>query len=139
MLKDDTFDTMQNLIRTSIEPKMITGDNIYIAVETARRAGIVKPDERIVFLEGKKQLTYAKFSHRDNAISTLLKNKSKLLESVKSDSDSEAANNEDGNRTPGRSNLHLAPSRMLDETMEDARFGRKFIGTIVKGSRKFVK
>ena len=46
---------MKKLINANIKPKIITGDNIYIAVETARRAGILAPNEKIVFLEGKKQ------------------------------------------------------------------------------------
>jgi magnesium-transporting ATPase (P-type) len=35
---------------------MITGDNIYIAVETARRAGIINPDQKVVFLEGNRNM-----------------------------------------------------------------------------------
>lgn len=35
---------------------MITGDNIYIAVETARRAGILGLDEKVVFLEGNRNI-----------------------------------------------------------------------------------
>jgi magnesium-transporting ATPase (P-type) len=34
---------------------MITGDNIFIAVETGFRCGILKSDEKVVLLEGKKQ------------------------------------------------------------------------------------
>lgn len=34
---------------------MITGDNIFIAVETGYRAGIVKADEKVLLLEGRKQ------------------------------------------------------------------------------------
>lgn len=40
-LKLDTWLTLNRLKRSNIETKMITGDNIYIAVETARRAGII--------------------------------------------------------------------------------------------------
>lgn len=54
-LKGDTAATMRKLIRANIEPKMITGDNIYIAIETARRAGILKGGEKIAVLEGKSQ------------------------------------------------------------------------------------
>lgn len=32
---------------------MITGDSLYIAAETARRAGIIGNKEKIVFLPGK--------------------------------------------------------------------------------------
>ena len=31
---------------------MITGDNIYIAMETAVRAGIIKKEDPIILLEG---------------------------------------------------------------------------------------
>lgn len=41
-LKSDTWLTLNKLKRSNIETKMITGDNIYIAVETARRAGILE-------------------------------------------------------------------------------------------------
>lgn len=34
---------------------MITGDNIYIAVETGMRATIISPSEKVILLEGKKQ------------------------------------------------------------------------------------
>jgi len=32
---------------------MITGDNVYIAIETAIRCGILSRDEEIVVIEGK--------------------------------------------------------------------------------------
>lgn len=35
---------------------MITGDNIYIAVETARRSGIIGMNDKVVFLEGNRNL-----------------------------------------------------------------------------------
>ena len=35
---------------------MITGDNIYIAVETGYRAGILKENEKVLLLEGRKQV-----------------------------------------------------------------------------------
>ena len=85
-LKDDTEETINRLTNANIESKMITGDNIYIAVETARRAGILKPDEKVVFLEGKKQKNFKELTRdNDNMMTALKKNKSKLLESVKSD------------------------------------------------------
>jgi len=34
---------------------MITGDNIYIAVETGYRAGILKEGQKVLLLEGRKQ------------------------------------------------------------------------------------
>ncbi len=39
---------------------MITGDNIFIAVETGFRAGILKEGEKVVLFEGRKQLNLAK-------------------------------------------------------------------------------
>lgn len=45
-------------MESDIEPKMITGDNIFIAVETGFRAGILKLGEKIVLLEGRKQNKY---------------------------------------------------------------------------------
>lgn len=41
------------MTRSNIETKMITGDSLYIAVETGRRAGIIGRGEKVVFLEGK--------------------------------------------------------------------------------------
>lgn len=46
---------MEKLYESNIEPKMITGDNIYIAIETAGRAGIIRKDEPVLLLEGWKQ------------------------------------------------------------------------------------
>ena len=40
-LKHDTNATIKKLLKANIEPKMITGDNIFIAVETGSRAGLV--------------------------------------------------------------------------------------------------
>lgn len=37
---------------------MITGDNIYIAVETAIRAGIIPDQTTVLLLEGHKQKAY---------------------------------------------------------------------------------
>ena len=34
---------------------MITGDNIYIAIETAAKAGIIQRKDPIIVLEGKEQ------------------------------------------------------------------------------------
>ena len=42
------------MIASNIEPKMITGDNIYIAIETAIRAGIL-PTGKVLLMEGKRQ------------------------------------------------------------------------------------
>lgn len=37
---------------------MITGDNIYIAVETAIRAGIIPDQSTVLLIEGHKQKAY---------------------------------------------------------------------------------
>ena len=39
---------------------MITGDNIYIAVETARRCGIIGKHDKVVLLEGSRNLENSK-------------------------------------------------------------------------------
>lgn len=58
-LKVDTWLTISRLVQSSIEPKMITGDNIYIAVETARRSGILSDGEKVVFLEGNRNIGHS--------------------------------------------------------------------------------
>ena len=55
-LKTDANETMNKLFESNIEPKMITGDNIFIGIETAVRSGIIKSNEPVILLEGKKQL-----------------------------------------------------------------------------------
>lgn len=42
-LKHDTRETIDRIVRSGIEPKIITGDNIFIAVEIGTRAGVVSP------------------------------------------------------------------------------------------------
>ena len=54
-LKDDTVQTIEDLHRANVEPKMITGDNIYIAVETGMRSRIIEKDEKVILLQGSKQ------------------------------------------------------------------------------------
>ena len=54
-IKGDTPETMAKLIQSNISPKIITGDNIYIAVETARRAGIIAEHEKVLYFEGNNQ------------------------------------------------------------------------------------
>ena len=39
---------------------MITGDNIFIAVETGFRAGIIRTEDKVVLIEGRKQKKYQK-------------------------------------------------------------------------------
>jgi P-type E1-E2 ATPase len=40
-LKDDAVDTIKRLKEANIQTKMITGDNIFIGIETAIRASIL--------------------------------------------------------------------------------------------------
>ena len=46
---------MERLKISNIEAKIITGDNIYIAIETAIRCGILSKSEKVLVLEGKNQ------------------------------------------------------------------------------------
>jgi P-type E1-E2 ATPase len=54
-LKDDTVATLAKLMAAHIEPKIITGDNIFIAVETALRTGILPHNSKVLLFMGKKQ------------------------------------------------------------------------------------
>ena len=49
-LKHDTVETIRILMEGGIEPKIITGDNIYIAVETAIRTNILPHGSQIILL-----------------------------------------------------------------------------------------
>jgi P-type E1-E2 ATPase len=51
-LKDDAVDTIKRLKEANIQTKMITGDNIFIGIETAMRAGILTREKDIVVIEG---------------------------------------------------------------------------------------
>ena len=57
-VKDEAKETMEKLRESNIDTKIITGDNIYIAVETALRSGILEEDQKVLLLEGKKQNSY---------------------------------------------------------------------------------
>ena len=54
-VKEEAKETMERLRQSNIETKIITGDNIYIAVETAIRSGILEEGSRVIILEGKEQ------------------------------------------------------------------------------------
>jgi magnesium-transporting ATPase (P-type) len=54
-LKHDTRQTIDRLVEARIEPKIITGDNIFIAVETGVRAGVISASDQVILLEGRKQ------------------------------------------------------------------------------------
>ncbi len=57
-LKAETKEAIDKLSNSKIQTKIITGDNIYIAIETAHRSGILssKPlDNKVIVIQGKKQ------------------------------------------------------------------------------------
>ena len=54
-VKSEAREAMQRLRESNIDMKIITGDNIYIAVETALRSGILLENYEVILLEGKKQ------------------------------------------------------------------------------------
>jgi len=49
-LKHDTRETIDRLVLAGIEPKIITGDNIFIAVETGVRAGVISAQDQVILL-----------------------------------------------------------------------------------------
>lgn len=57
-LKAETKEAIDKLSNSKIQTKIITGDNIYIAIETAYRSGILpnRPlDNKVIVIKGKKQ------------------------------------------------------------------------------------
>lgn len=54
-LKPDASETITRLSLADIRSRMITGDNIYIAIETAMRCGILERREEVIVLEGNRQ------------------------------------------------------------------------------------
>lgn len=54
-LKDDSAETIELLREGGIDSRMITGDNIYIAIETAMRCNILRRGEEVSVIEGKEQ------------------------------------------------------------------------------------
>ena len=53
-LKKDTISTIRSLKDAQIEVKVVTGDNIYVGVETAMRAGIIG-EEPVWIFRGESQ------------------------------------------------------------------------------------
>lgn len=51
-LKEDAWSTIEKLKEAGIESRMITGDNIYIAIETAMRCGILSRSQQVAVIEG---------------------------------------------------------------------------------------
>ena len=56
-IKEDTPKLMNKLKQSNIESKIITGDNVFIAVETAIRCGLLGERDKVIVLEGKNQST----------------------------------------------------------------------------------
>lgn len=57
-LKPDARQTINKLTESHIQTKVITGDNIFIAIQTAHRAGILQRTargNRVVLVEGNRQ------------------------------------------------------------------------------------
>ena len=54
LLKEDAQSTIRTLIEADINPKIITGDNIFLGVQTALTVGMVLPRTKVVILEGAK-------------------------------------------------------------------------------------
>lgn len=54
-VKEEANDTFQRMKESNIECKMITGDNIFIAIETAVRCGLAEGKGKFLMLEGKRQ------------------------------------------------------------------------------------
>ena len=53
-LKEDTISTIESLSEAEVDTKMITGDQIYLAVKTAFMSGIIPFAKKVLVLEGSK-------------------------------------------------------------------------------------
>lgn len=49
-LKQDARETIQTLTECSINTKIITGDNIFLGIQTAVLAGMIPPDSTVAVL-----------------------------------------------------------------------------------------
>ena len=54
-VKEEAAELIEKLKTANIESRIITGDNIYVAMETAMRCGILS-DEKVTVFEGRNQL-----------------------------------------------------------------------------------
>lgn len=54
LLKDDAQSTIRTLTECEINTKIITGDNIFLGVQTALLTGMIPVNTRIMVLEGAK-------------------------------------------------------------------------------------
>ena len=53
-LKEDAVETIKTLTDCGINTKIITGDNIFLGVQTAFLTGMVEREKRVVVVEGEK-------------------------------------------------------------------------------------
>jgi P-type E1-E2 ATPase len=53
-LKDDSFSTIQTLASAGISTKIITGDNIYLGIQTAFATGMIANEKKVIVVEGSK-------------------------------------------------------------------------------------
>ena len=56
-VKEEAKELIEKLKIANIESRMITGDNIFVAVETAIRCGILNSAEKITVFQGRNQLS----------------------------------------------------------------------------------
>lgn len=54
LLKPDAISTLHTLHNADIRTKIITGDNIFLGVQTAFSTGMIRSDQRVVVVEGSK-------------------------------------------------------------------------------------
>lgn len=53
-LKDDAVFTIETLGQAGISTKIITGDNIYLGIQTAFATGMISDDKKVIVVEGSK-------------------------------------------------------------------------------------
>lgn len=54
LLKEDARETIQTLTECCINTKIITGDNIFLGIQTAILTGMIPPSATVAVLEGKR-------------------------------------------------------------------------------------
>lgn len=53
-LKNDAVSTITTLMNAEITTKIITGDNIFLGIQTAFATGMIPRDKRVIVVEGSK-------------------------------------------------------------------------------------
>jgi P-type E1-E2 ATPase len=53
-LKTDAVSTISALHAAEIDTKIITGDNLFLGVKIAFMTGIIRPEDRVIVLEGSR-------------------------------------------------------------------------------------